>query len=151
MVSIASYADNHFSGVEALWNEAFPNDNAWNAARTSIPEKLKVHPELLLVAVERDAVVGSVMGGYDGHRGWISRAAVLKSYRGQGLGKALVEEVERRLAALGCIKVNLQVVAANAAVVGFYRSLGYQVEERISMGKHLARSAAQLPEPATEG
>ena len=63
MVSIASYADHHFSGVEALWNEAFPDDNVWNAAKTSIPEKLKVHPELLLVAVDRGAVVGSIMGG----------------------------------------------------------------------------------------
>ena len=148
MISIASYADRHFSGVEALWNEAFPHDNAWNAAKTSIPEKLKVHRELLLVAIERDTVVGSLMGGYDGHRGWIYRAAVLKSYRGQGIGKALVEEVEKRLAALGCIKVNLQVVASNAAVVGFYRSLGYQVEERISMGKHLPRSGPHLAGPA---
>ncbi len=144
MVSIASYADSHFSGVEALWNEAFPDDNAWNAAKTSIPEKLKVHPELLLIAVERGAVVGSIMGGYDGHRGWIYRAAVLKSYRGQGIGKALVEEVEKRLAALGCIKVNLQVVASNASVAGFYRSLGYQVEERVSMGKHLPEQGPNL-------
>src|SRR5207253_10831238 len=109
------------------------------------PEKFDVHPELLMVAIERGVVVGSVMGGYDGHRGWISRAAVLTSYRGRGIGKALVEEVEKRLAALGCIKVNLQVVASNAAVVGFYRSLGYHVEERVSMGKHLGRPAAPLP------
>src|SRR3954463_15054519 len=107
MVSIVSYAEHHFSGVEALWNEAFPNDNAWNAAKTSIPEKLKVHPELLLVALESAAVIGSIMGGYDGHRGWIARAAVLKGSQRQGIGKALVREVERRLAALGCIKVNL--------------------------------------------
>jgi ribosomal protein S18 acetylase RimI-like enzyme len=94
-----------FQVVEALWNETFPNDNAWNAAKTSIPEKLKVHPELLLVALESGAVVGWIMSGYDGHRGSISRAAVLKLYRGQGIGKALVEEVEKRLAALGCIKI----------------------------------------------
>ena len=148
MVSIASYADRHFSGVEALWNEAFPHDNPWNAAKISIPEKLKVHPELLLVAIEAGTVVGSIMGGYDGHRGWIYRAAVLKSYRGRGIGKALVEEVERRLAALGCIKVNLQVVTSNAAVLGFYRSLGYQVEARVSMGKQLPRAGARLAEPA---
>jgi ribosomal protein S18 acetylase RimI-like enzyme len=119
-----------FQGSRTLWNEAFPHDNPWNAAKTSIPEKLKVHPELLLVAIERGTVAGSIMGGYDGHRGWISRAAVLRSYRGRGIGKALVEEVEKRLAALGCIEVNLQVVASNAAVAGFDRSLGYRVEER---------------------
>jgi ribosomal protein S18 acetylase RimI-like enzyme len=72
-----------------------------------------------------------------GHRGWISRIAVLESRRRQGIGESLIQEAEKRLAALGCIKVNLQVVASNATVLGFYRSLGYQVEERVSMSKRL--------------
>ncbi|SDT44305.1 Acetyltransferase, GNAT family [Bradyrhizobium canariense] len=137
MFSIVTYTDGHFDGVDALWREAFPNDTAWNVAKTSIPEKLKVQPDLLLVAVESGSVVGSIMAGYDGHRGWISRIAVGKSSQRQGIGEALIQEAERRLAALGCIKVNLQVVASNAAVLGFYQSLGYGVEERISMSKRL--------------
>ena len=48
-------------------------------------------------------------------------------------------EYEQRLAQLGCSKINLQVRAENAAVAAFYRSLGYEVEERVSMGKRLAR------------
>jgi len=138
MLSIITYTDAHFDGVDALWREAFPNDASWNVANISIPEKLKVQPDLLMVAVEDGLVVGSVMAGYDGHRGWISRIAVLKSRRHQGVGEALIQEAERRLAAQGCIKVNLQVVAANTAVLGFYQSLGYQVEERVSMSKHLS-------------
>jgi ribosomal protein S18 acetylase RimI-like enzyme len=82
-------------------------------------------------------VVGSVMAGYEGHRGWISRIAVLKSRQGTGLGQDLLAEAERRLAALGCIKVNLQVVESNAATVRFYEKSGYQVEPRISMSKRL--------------
>jgi len=138
MLSTITYTDAHFDGVDALWREAFPNDASWNVANISIPEKLKVQPDLLMVAVEDGLVVGSVMAGYDGHRGWISRIAVLKSRRRQGIGEALIQEAERRLAAQGCIKVNLQVVAANTAVLGFYQSLGYQVEERVSMSKHLS-------------
>lgn len=137
MFSIVTYADGHFDGVDALWRDAFPNDTAWNAAKISIPEKLKIQPDLLLVAVESGSVVGSIMAGYDGHRGWISRIAVLESCRRQGIGEALIREAEKRLAALGCIKVNLQVVASNAIVLGFYQSLGYQVEERVSMSKRL--------------
>jgi ribosomal protein S18 acetylase RimI-like enzyme len=137
MFSIVTYADGHFDGVDALWRNAFPNDTAWNAAKISIPEKLKIQPDLLLVAVESSSVVGSIMAGYDGHRGWISRIAVLESSRRQGIGEALIREAEKRLAALGCIKVNLQVVASNAIVLGFYQSLGYQVEERVSMSKRL--------------
>ena len=75
------------------------------------------------------------MVGYDGHRGWINRLAVLKARRAQGVGALLMREAEDRLRALGCGKINLQVRTANRAVVEFYRSLGYDVEERISMSK----------------
>lgn len=138
MFSIITYNDAHFDGVDALWRDAFPNDSPWNLAERSIPEKRKVQPDLLLVAVERELVVGSIMAGYDGHRGWISRIAVLKSRQRRGIGEALIQEAERRLAAQGCVKINLQVVASNATVLGFYQGLGYKVEERISMSKHLS-------------
>jgi ribosomal protein S18 acetylase RimI-like enzyme len=117
--------------------EAFPDDRPWNAAATAIPEKVRFQPDLMLVALEGDLVVGSVMAGYEGHRGWISRIAVLKAQREKGLGQSLLTEAERRLAALGCIKVNLQVVESNRGAVGFYEQSGYEIEPRISMSKHL--------------
>jgi ribosomal protein S18 acetylase RimI-like enzyme len=138
MFSILTYSDNHFNGVDSLWREAFPHDNPWNTASISIPEKLRAQLDLLLVAVEADRVVGSIMVGYDGHRGWISRIAVLRSNQLKGIGRALVHEAEKRLSDLGCIKINLQVVASNASVLGFYRRLGYEVEERVSMTKRVA-------------
>ena len=139
MTQILPYEDAHFQGVESLWNAAFPNDAPWNAAAIAIPAKLKVQRDLFLVAVDGGVVVGSVMAGYDGHRGWISRIAVLPSHRKQGLGQALLARAEAGLAAMGCVKVNLQVVESNAAVVAFYRRAGYAVEPRISMAKHLPR------------
>jgi len=137
MIEIRRYQSEHFAGVDALWKDAFPNDNPWNVAAIAIPEKMRVQPDLLLVALEDDRIVGSVMAGYDGHRGWISRIAVLTSHRDRGLGEALIAAAEERLAALGCVKINLQVVEANAAVVEFYKRVGYQVEARISMSKLL--------------
>ena len=140
MASIVTYESEHFSGVENLWKEAFPNDGPWNAAATAIPEKVRFQADLMLVALDGDQVVGSVMAGYDGHRGWISRIAVLKSQRGSGVGQSLLMGAERRLAALGCVKVNLQVVQSNSATVEFYEKSGYQIEPRISMSKHLPAS-----------
>jgi GNAT superfamily N-acetyltransferase len=134
---IATYESKHFSGVDTLWKEAFPNDGLWNAAATAIPEKVRFQADLLLVALDGDLVGGSVMAGYEGHRGWISRIAVLKSQRGNGIGQSLLAEAEQRLAALGCIKVNLQVVESNPATVAFCERSGYQIEPRISMSKHL--------------
>ena len=137
MPTISKYGDEHFAGVEALWQEAFPNDAPWNKASTAIAEKMRFQPDLMLVALEGPRVVGSVMAGYEGHRGWISRLAVLQAHRRKGIGQALLSEAERRLAALGCIKVNLQVLETNAAVVRFYEEAGYEIEPRISMSKRL--------------
>jgi len=132
---IVSYSDEHFAGVKALWDEAFPDPKAWNAAHVVIPAKLAVQRDLFLVAVERDQVVGSAMAGYDGHRGWLYTVAVLEAFRRRGIGSALVCEAESRLVSLGCSKINLQIQPSNAAVADFYKTLGYDVEERISMGK----------------
>ena len=136
--TIESYRDEHFDGVRSLWEEAFPNDPPRNRAEVAIAAKLAVQPELLLVAVDDGLVVGTTMAGYDGHRGWLYTVAVRQSHRRAGIGTMLVREAERRLAQLGCAKVNLQVRAENAAVAAFYRGLGYEVEERVSMGKHLS-------------
>jgi ribosomal protein S18 acetylase RimI-like enzyme len=137
MPMISEYRDEHFAGVEALWQEAFPNDAAWNKASVAIPEKMRFQPDLMLVAHEGPLVIGSVMAGYEGHRGWISRIAVLRAHRHKRFGQALLAEAERRLAALGCTKINLQVVETNSAVVRFYEEAGYEIEPRISMSKHL--------------
>jgi ribosomal protein S18 acetylase RimI-like enzyme len=134
-VTVKPYCDQDLEGIDALWREAFPDDQPRHRAEVVIPAKLAFQPDLLLVARDQDRVVGSVMVGYDGHRGWINRLAVLKARRAQGVGALLMREAEDRLRALGCGKINLQVRSANRAVVDFYRSLGYDVEERISMSK----------------
>ena len=140
MITIVPYQSEHLPGVDALWKDAFPNDAPWNTAAVAVPEKVSFQPGLLFVAIESDTIVGSIMVGYDGHRGWISRIAVLASHRNFGIGQALIAVGERHLADLGCTKVNLQVVESNAGVVSFYEQAGYQIEKRISMSKHLDRS-----------
>lgn len=140
---ITTYTDDRFDGVRTLWEGAFPNDPIWNRAAVAIPAKQSVQPELLLVALQGDQVIGSVMAGYDGHRGWLYAVAVLDAFQRRGIGRQLVQEAERRLAALGCGKINLQVRASNEAVIAFYRRLGYAVEERVSMGKRIITAQNQ--------
>jgi predicted N-acetyltransferase YhbS len=95
MPTVSEYRNEHFAGVEALWREAFPNDAPWNKASTAIAEKMRFQPDLMLVALEGLVVVGSVMAGYEGHRGWISRIAVLRAHRHKRIGQALVLEAEK--------------------------------------------------------
>jgi ribosomal protein S18 acetylase RimI-like enzyme len=82
-------------------------------------------------------IVGTVVAGFDGVRGWIHHLAVQAEDRHKGIGTMLMRSAEQGLEALGCPKVNLQVRATNTAVISFYRSLGYDVEERASLGKRL--------------
>lgn len=135
---IEPYRSEHFDGVRALWEQTFPDDPPRNRADVAIPAKLAVQPELFLVALDDGIVAGTAMAGYDGHRGWLYAVAVRESHRRAGIGTMLVKDAERRLAVLGCSKVNLQVRAENAAVAAFYRGLGYEDEERVSMGKPLS-------------
>ena len=81
--------------------------------------------------------VGTIMAGYDGHRGWIYSIAVSLNYRGKGIGSSLLAFAERKLSELGCMKINLQIMEGNEVVESFFLANGYQTEKRISMGKHL--------------
>ena len=136
-VEIRPYETSDFDGVSALWQAVFPDDPLWNRAESAIPAKLAFQPDLLLIATEGQHIVGSVMAGYDGHRGWLYSVAVCEAVRRNGLGTALVRQAELALHALGCRKVNLQVRTANKAVVQFYERLGYAVEDRLSLGRRL--------------
>jgi ribosomal protein S18 acetylase RimI-like enzyme len=123
--------------LEALWGRVFAGDPPWNAPAVMIDNKLKVQPELLLVGVLDDVLVGAVMAGFDGVRGWIYHLAVEHDLRRRGIGTHLVRAAEAGLRKLGCAKVNIQLRATNVRVVEFYRTLGYAIEERVSMGRRL--------------
>lgn len=93
-------------------------------------------------------VVGSVMDGDEGHRGWVNYLAVDPSCRRRGYGALLMAEAERRLAQSGSPKINLQVRAGNEAAIDFYPQLGYVVDEVTSMGKRLADDRASDAAPS---
>ena len=139
MPSIVAYQASHFDGIKLLWRQAFPSNAPKDAAELSFPANLSMQPDLFLVAIDRDIVVGSavasIIAGYDGHRGWLYAVAVLQSHQRQGIATALVREAENRLIALGCKKINLHVRTSDTPVIKFYQSLGYEVEENVSMGK----------------
>jgi ribosomal protein S18 acetylase RimI-like enzyme len=123
--------------VVSLWKQVFAYPEARNDPATMIRHKMAAQRNLFFVAVAEGKVVGTVMGGYDGHRGWIYSLAIDPAHRRQKLGTVLMRHVERALAALGSPKINLQIFPSNAVAIEFYEKLGYRVEERISMGKVL--------------
>lgn len=136
-LTIRPYEAGDRAALEQLWSGVFPDDPPWNAPAAMIDRKLRVQPELLLVATTDGRLVGAVMAGFDGVRGWIHHLAVAPECRRRGIATRLVRASESGLRRLGCGKVNLQVRSTNTAVVAFYRSVGYSVEDRVSMGRRL--------------
>lgn len=109
----------------------------WNDPSKDIARKLRVNDGLFLIGLADGRIIGSVMAGYDGHRGWINYLAIHPDHQRSGFGAALMGEAERRLSALGCPKVNLQVRSSNTAAIGFYDRLGYSLDDVVSFGKRL--------------
>jgi ribosomal protein S18 acetylase RimI-like enzyme len=135
-VVVRVFASDDTEAVVALWRAAGLT-RPWNDPHLDIVRKLSVQPELFLVAADGDAVVGTVMAGYDGHRGWLYYLASAPDRRGQGIGRLLVDEAERRLLAMGCPKVQLMVRPDNATARDFYAALGYEPFDTWATGKRL--------------
>ena len=121
-----------------LWQQVLPATQPWNNPVEMLDRKLRQDDGLIWVAERDDRIVGGVMAGYDGVRGWVYSLAVKPEHRIIGIGSQLIETAESALLALGCPKVNLQVRSTNLAVIEFYRQCGYAVEERASLGKPLS-------------
>jgi ribosomal protein S18 acetylase RimI-like enzyme len=139
MSAIAVYDDAlHRAQVIALWQQVFGYAAPHNAPALTLDKKLEAADGLFFVCCEKEEVAGTVMAGYDGHRGWLYSLAVHPSCRRQGIATRLVRHAECVLAARGCLKVNLQILEGNRDVAGFYERLGYAVEPRVSMGRLLA-------------
>lgn len=128
--------------VVALWTAAGLT-RPWNDPYRDIDRKLTVQPELFLVAVDAERIVGSVMAGYDGHRGWLYYLAVDPVRRGERIGSSLVAHAERLLCGMGCPKVQLMVRPENAAARGFYEALGYESFDTWATGKRLIADGTQ--------
>ena len=109
----------------------------WNNPHLDIQRKLKVQPEMFLVACIDERIVGSVLAGYDGHRGWINYLAVLPEFQGRGIAVQLMNQSEQILRDMDCPKINLQVRTSNTKVIEFYKGIGFRIDDAVSLGKRL--------------
>ncbi len=132
---VRPFQSSDYNALIALRESALPSSHPRNEPKRAICRKLAVGDGLLLIAEWAGKIVGMVMAGYDGVRGWIYSLAVAEEARQHGVGRKLLEEAEQKLRDKGCDKINLQVVGENSAVVEFYQKCGFRVEDRISMGK----------------
>ena len=125
--------------VRELWQAASlelrPGDEI-----EDIKLKLQRDPDLFLIAEENDRIVGSVIGGWDGRRGWIYHLAVSPNYQRKRIGAGLIDELEKRLVAKGAKMVNAQIHKLNTNSSTFFKAIGYDERSHLIMvGKQLRK------------
>ncbi|MCJ2186963.1 GNAT family acetyltransferase [Novosphingobium sp. 2638] len=125
-----------WEGVVALW-EAVGLTRPWNDARADFDLALAGPASTILLAREGAALRGTVMVGFDGHRGWVYYLGVDPACRDAGIGRALMQASEQWLTARGCPKIQLMVRGSNAEARGFYEALGYDVQDVVTIGRRL--------------
>jgi ribosomal protein S18 acetylase RimI-like enzyme len=122
--------------VVVLW-QACGLTRPWNDPLADFRLALSTEGSTVLVEREGSAVIGSVMVGFDGHRGWVYYLAVAPDRRGEGLGRALMAAAEAWLRERSAPKIQLMVRADNDAALGFYEALGLEVQKVVVLGRFL--------------
>ena len=135
-MEIRVFRQDDFEEVITLW-ERCDLLRPWNDPEMDIERKLNHDADLFLVAEVGGGVVGSLMGGYDGHRGSAYYLGVHPEYRGRGIANALLSRLEKKLIARGCPKIQIMVREENDLVIGMYERLEYEQQDVMLLGKRL--------------
>ncbi|WP_168844384.1 GNAT family acetyltransferase [Sphingomonas sp. S2M10] len=124
------------SAVVMLW-QAAGLTRPWNDPDADFHRAVAGATSTILLLRDGEALLGTVMVGEDGHRGWVYYVAVAEAARGQGHGRALMAAAESWLRARGCPKLQLMVREGNDAAIGFYRALGLEPQPVVTLGRFL--------------
>ena len=122
----------------SLWQNAGPGIKVRRSDQPQeLAKKMLRDPDLFLVAETQGEIIGTVIGGFDGRRGMMYHLAVAEAYRRQGIGAALMEELERRLRARGCIRYYCLVTRDNLEALTWYEGRGWQQMDLYALAKDL--------------
>ncbi len=136
MSAIRPIHDGEDEAVVALWT-ACGLTRPWNDPMQDLRSARDGATSTVLVATEDERILGSIMVGFDGHRGWVYYLAVDPDRRGLGLGRDLMAAAEAWLSARGAPKIQLMVRADNTPALGFYERLGLERQEVVVLGRRL--------------
>ena len=135
-MSIREFKETDLEAVISLWDRTgliFPQ----NDPREDIAFARESGHGDILVLEEAGELVGAVMVGHDGHRGWIYYLSVDPDLQKSGKGESLVRAAEKWLKARGVRKLELQIRDTNTAVKHFYQKIGYDHEPVTIMARWL--------------
>jgi ribosomal protein S18 acetylase RimI-like enzyme len=134
MIAPLGMAD--ITALVALW-ENCELTRPWNDPERDARLAIEGATSTILGLRDGDALIGSVMAGFDGHRGWVYYLAVAPDRRRAGLGRALMEAAEAWLRERSAPKLQLMVRSGNAEALGFYEALGLERQDVVTLGRFL--------------
>jgi ribosomal protein S18 acetylase RimI-like enzyme len=138
MIDIRAFTPADYDSVTRLWQQSEGVTLRDVDAREPLTAYLEQHRDLSFVAVDGDVIVGAVLCGTDGRRGYLQHLAVAMSHRSNGIGRELAERSVAALSARGVDKCHLMVVAENAGAKAFWSRLGWKDRDDIRLMSHTA-------------
>tara|TARA_R110000772_G_scaffold43540_3_gene100329 strand:- start:2293 stop:2700 length:408 start_codon:yes stop_codon:yes gene_type:complete len=123
--------------VIALW-VACELTRPWNDAAADFERAVNGPTSDILLLEKEGHLTATVMVGDDGHRGWVYYLGVSPDFRDQGLGRALMEAAEKWLRERDAPKIQLMVRDDNEQAIGFYKTLGYEAQPVVTIGRKLS-------------
>lgn len=119
-------------GVVAFWAVAGENDDRPVDSEAAVVRLVERDPDALILALDGDVLVGTVVAGWDGWRAHLYRLAVRPERRGQGVASALLDAAEERLVGLGAGRLDAMVLDGNELGQAVWRARGFTRQERWS-------------------
>ncbi len=139
-VSVRPMTMQDYGAVVDLWRSSGISVTLSDAPAETA-RMLSHNPATCLVAEADGKVIGVVLGGFDGRRGFVHHLAVAPDRRKTGLGRLLMEQIETKFAQMGVVKITFLVEVRNKGVLEFYKKLGYTVrEDLIAVSKTMRTS-----------
>lgn len=122
-----------YQQVMNLWSETEGMQLREADSEENIGKYLERNPNLSFVALQGEQIVGAILVGTDGRRGYIQHLAVSKACRGQGLGAKLISNAVDALSSIGIAKTHLFVINDNLNAQAFYENIGWYPRDEVRM------------------
>jgi ribosomal protein S18 acetylase RimI-like enzyme len=132
-ITVAEFTIDAYEKVYSLWENCDGIGLSSADSRPSIQIYLERNPGLSLIAYDGQTVVGTILCGHDGRRGYIHHLAVLSAYRRQGIGRLLVDKSLAALQSCGIQKCHLFIYHDNTDGIEFWESIGWTYRRDIGV------------------
>ena len=127
--SITTMTPEHYDDAYQLWQTHEGIGLGRADSRERIAGFLERNRGLSFVATLNDRIIGTVLGGHDGRRGFVYHLIVDSNYRSRGIGRALVGSCLEGFRRIGIEKSHVFVFKINESGVGFWSNIGYRLRD----------------------